>query len=371
MASVEPVSGGWRVTWREGGRGAKQLHTPVYATKPEAMAALEMIEGRLAAGRPLRRGVLLPIGQVLQRWKSSRLNCDEPNDEWTTENSVGRARKHLEAMGWKNTADITAAEVQRWRDKTANTRRAGVILASILRWARDFAEQPVDDRALAALRPPRGKWRRERRELPTVEAVTAAYALAAKVNANVAGMVHVAVIYGWRATTLAKLSVGDIRGDVATTQVKGGRTVDVVIMPPTVEMLGRLTDGRASGDPIFLDPRSGARWALNGSRSFPQWCRDNLGFSYYDFKYFAVTNLLDVLDDHVAQSVTTHLTPGQLRRYARTNEERGRAAIAQVMAATTGTPWNTGTNRSTQAHLGKSKKPTTSKEAQPDDSVLY
>jgi hypothetical protein len=337
MPSLERLRSGYRIKWREGGRGSKEHTTPVIASKPEAAAALARITAELAARKPLRRGIALPLEQVLQRWRIAKLSGDEPNDEWTTDDAIRRARKHFTAMGWTTTEGITPAEVQRWRDTTANTRRAGAIIRAILWWAKDYAEQWVDDRTLAALRPQKGKWKRKERELPPVAAVVQAYYTACAISENLGALVHVASLYAWRPITLAKLDVRDIQGDIANAKVKGARIVPVPLMPQTVEMLARISQGRKPEDPLFTDPRTGERWALHYSRAISQYCRDNLGIHVYDLKYFAASNLLALLPPHRAKRISTHLTTGQLVGYGRSNMDDARSAIASVMAASNAT----------------------------------
>lgn len=330
MASIERRRGLTRIRWRPGGRGTKEKFTKFQAlTAAQAQALKTRVEAGIAAVRPLSEYAALTMEEVLARWRRSKLEGDEPNDDWTTDNSISRARKHFAAMGWDSAGDITPSEVERWRTSTANTRRVGVIIAGMLRYARDFLGQPVDHMTLAALRPPRGKWRRKKRELPETKAVLGAFRKAKAWGPGVAALVHTAAIYGWRAATLAKLDIADIERDVAHTKVKGARIVDVALMKATRAALKEAAKGRKSGA-VFLDPRTGKRWDLHGSGSIWQFCRDHLGLPYYDLKYFAATNILDVMKATKGQTVTGHLTPGQLESYGRTNAARSREAIGEL-----------------------------------------
>lgn len=335
MASIEPLKGGYRIVWREGGRGSRQQYLSGIKTKAQALAEKARIEGELRAAMPLRRRSLLSLDEILQRWKLSRQGGPRPNDEHTTDKSVARAAFHFRYMGWKTTADITPAEVERWRGRIKRTLRAGAVIRAILWWAKDFAEQPVADSTLAALRPPVEEGRPPR-DMPAVATVVKAQRAAEAMSESAGALIHCLSFYGWRPITCARADVRDLRADGLVLHTKGrrgSRDQLVPLMPATRKALERLCKGRAPDAPLFTDPRSGERWAPHGPASIPEWSRRLLGLHVYDLKYFAVTNLLDVLEPHRARDLTTHKTLSQLYRYARGNRQRGKETIGLLLGA--------------------------------------
>lgn len=147
MAYLQPVPGGFKIRWREGGRGSPLLASPVYERETEALDAAADIDAGLKARRALSEsralGAALPLLEVVHRWAAARVA-----QKGITQTYAVRVTKRVKdlatAMGWSTVADITPAEIDRWRvENDGRNARLGASLRAVLRWAEERLRQPV------------------------------------------------------------------------------------------------------------------------------------------------------------------------------------------------------------------------------------
>lgn len=328
MPYLEKRKGGHVVRWREGGRGAKLLCSPIYRRKDEAQAKARELVMQISARRPMQQGTDLLMSELLMRYHTRRTG--EGARDIHADRAVARVAALCESCGWKRPRDVTPAAVQEWR-QNGGSPRAGAMLRAVLRWGMEVLDQAVDPRALVALRP-RATRRRPKDPLPTAAQMAAWQAKADEWSPATGALIHCLSTYGWRPITAADLKVGDV--DLAeqaiTTSVKGGDVIRHPLLPETVKRLSPLVDGRNPDAPLFMRPTKDAGWTAQSSLpgSIPRWCKEALGMKSYDLKRWAISRMLDRgLPPQDVALFTGHRTIGQVLRYARTNDERARAAL--------------------------------------------
>jgi len=343
MAYVEPTRGGFKVRWREGGRGSRLLTSRVFTSRDAADDYALRVAERLAARS--RLGSIAPrlgLGEVLERWLRSRLAERRVTPAGGAE--IVRLLRHLaRARGWTSTGDITPAEVDRWRgDNGGRNARVGAYLRAVLRWAGERIGQDVDPAALVALRPPKAA-RRPRPDLPAAQLVATWRRQAARQSPHAEALVHCLASYGWRPVTAARMRVADVdlaRGTVRLRGLKGtGDDLVHPLLPETVRLLRALCAGRRGDDALFLDPRTGRAFQERARHrgSITGWWRatidSGVGRGVYQVKRLAISNLLalGIAPQDVAL-FTGHRTLSQVLTYARTNEERAREALRTMGA---------------------------------------
>jgi hypothetical protein len=328
MASIERVRGGYRVRWRDGGRAASLKSSPIITTKPKAVAERDRIAATVAARRPVRSGAILPMTELIERWRQSRDAIG--NDPLWTSVVAKRITSLCADRAWTHPTDITPATVQTWR-LDGGSPRGGACLRAVLRWAFETLEQPVDLRTLIALRPPRAK-RRADRPLLSESAIERWQRDADALSPNCGALVHCLITYGWRPITAARLTIADIdlAGATVTCRIKGGDQLVHPIFPDTVDRLRPLCAGRAGTAALFISPYTGAAWPPRSSQSIPGRLR-----KIYDLKRVAISRMLrgdapwhrPLAPQEVAH-FTGHKTIGQVLRYARTSLDRARDLIS-------------------------------------------
>lgn len=342
MASLETLKNGYRVMWREGGRGSPKKYTPLITSKKDALAAKERIEGEVAANAPIRRGVTLPLVELLERWRVARVN--DGNDPFFALRDKTRLLHHVTEQGWTTTADLTPMAVLTWRGDSDRTSGASRLWQAFLRWCRDYADQPIHAKVLVALRPPRREEVEPGRLLSTEE-VAALEAKATKLSPDYGALVHCLATYGWRPITAARLTVADldldagtIRTRVKSKKVKGGRVVVHPLHPTTLALLRPIVAGRKPEDPLFIDGRVGKAFdavgAKGAGRTISLWCRDHLGEQVYNLKRYAISRLLEaMIPVKTIMLFTGHTTERQVYKYGRSNEEKQREALLRFPVA--------------------------------------
>lgn len=325
---------GYRVVWREGGRGSKKLRTPKIETKEKALEALDRIEAEQAAKAPMRQGIALPIVELLERWRSDRVG--NGNDATFSKMDSNRLLVQRELRGWTLTTDVSPEAVMTWKKSTTRVKGNSSLWRAFLTWCRDYAKQPVDAQTLIALRPGRKVNSMQTGRLLTREEVDALQAKAAAISPDCEALVHCLSTYGWRPITAAKLKVSDVDLDEGTivTQVKGRKVIKHPLHPISIKMLTPLIIERQPDDPLFLDPRTGKAFSPVNGYNISMWSRDHLKEKVYNLKRFAITTLLDArLDVATIMLFTGHSTAKQVYEYARTNENKAREALLQFPVA--------------------------------------
>ncbi len=341
MAYLQAVPGGFKVRWREGGRGSPLLASPVYENEAKAQDAADDIGAGLLARRALSHsralGAALPLLEVVHRWAAARVA-----QKAITEPYAKRVTKLVKAlaaeMGWATLADITPAEVDRWRTNAdGRNARLGASLRAIVRWAEERLRQPVPAGTWVALRPPRAP-RRPRRDLPAAKDLVRWQRIADGISRDAGALVHGLATYGWRPIAAARMVVSDFdakRGRVLLRDLKGtGDDLVHPILPATAKRLRELARGRAPTDPLFIDPRSGKAWIdEDGSHGMSWWWREHVEADrgIYDLKRHAISGMLarGLAPQDVAL-FTGHRSLSQVLVYARTNEERAREALGML-----------------------------------------
>jgi hypothetical protein len=341
MAYVQPTPGGFKVRWREGGRGSPLLASPVYAEEAQARDAAADIGAGLLARRALSEskahGAALPLLEVVHRWSAARV-ADRGITERYAKRTTKMLRELADRMGWETVADITPAEVDRWRiTNGGRNARLGASLRAVLRWAEERLRQPVPPGSWVALRPARTA-RRPRRDLPAAKDLARWQLRADEVSDDAGALVHCLLTYGWRPIAAARMLVSDFdakRGTILLRDLKGtGDDLVHPILPATAKRLRGLAEGRKPADPLFVDPRSGKAWIdEEGGHGMSWWWREHVtrDRGIYDLKRHAISGMLarGLAPQDVAL-FTGHRSLSQVLIYARTNEERARAALAMI-----------------------------------------
>lgn len=331
MAWIDKTPNGYVVRWREGGRRSPILTTPLIARKDQAVTTLARIEAEVAALGPVRRGGDLPLAEVLQRWKASRVARGARAIH--LDKAMSRLSAMIKACGWDSCPDITTESIETWR-AGGGSPRAGAYLRAVLRWASETIGQRVAPSVLVALRP-RPTGRRPRPALVGARQIADWQALADAASPSAGALLHCLATYGWRPITAADLQVRhyDRERGMITTTVKGGDVVEHPVLPETIKRLTPLVKGRGPDDPLFIDPRTQEAWNPNASArgSIVRWCSE-LGLRSYDLKRWAISGMLRRgLPPQTVRLFTGHRTISQVLAYARTNEDEARAALSQLV----------------------------------------
>lgn len=335
MPWIEDRPGGYIVRWRD----SDGSHcTEVIDRKPLALVRKAEIATELAARRQAKTATDIPLAEILKRYQLRQIA--RGSRDIHVDKQVGRMARLCLDQHWALCRQVTPASVEEWR-QGGGSPRAGAYLRAVLRWAKETLNQRVDDRALVALRP-RPLSRRPKPALVTIAQIGQCQDQADKLGPEVGTLVHCLATYGWRPITAADLKVQDL--DLATgtitTLVKGGDTVRHPLLPETLARLRPLVKGRGGHEALFLMPFTGEVWSPNASEatSISRWLFKALGLRAYDLKRWAISSMLaHKLEPQTVALFTGHRTISQVLTYARTNEERARAALASLSPPPVGT----------------------------------
>lgn len=269
MPWLEQHGDGWRVCWREGGRGSRIEHGETRATKVLAMADKRAVETRLAATKRTR-GLALAWGELTARFIASRENV-------TTAAHRDQMRRCLAALGaehgWKTAADVRPAECLGLRPYHVR------VLRALLRFA-SLSDQVVDARCLL-VKPLAKVGRKKPSELLTDQQVADLIATAGLWSPGDGAIAHMIAVYGLRAESLTGLPCGALVGDSLRLRVKSGDDVKLPLRSDSVELLRSLlvpSDGQhgpvAPDAPLFLS-HLGRAWRTG--KEFADWWGHNIG----------------------------------------------------------------------------------------------
>lgn len=318
MASIEKVGKGWRVRWREGGRGSPMLSSKRYDEKHEAEEFARQLAARLDARRA-PDGLPLTGRELAERW---RLHLTK----------MGRTPRYVEVATARLIAslgDTALSTLTRDALRAQGLGRRRVIQAA-LRWGRAELGAAIPEACLKL--PISSPPRRVRPDLMPDEVFAAIQAAADTVSPHMGAIVHLVGNYGHRPESLSKLRPEDIEDDPPrmSLTVKGG---DRIRHPIAAETLTRLRNA----PPPFIDPGTGKPFASGWD--IARVYRSCLGRSrwkaepgIYSLKRRAISGMLGKgLDPATIASITGHRRPDVLvRHYARTNEERQTAALSAI-----------------------------------------
>jgi integrase len=306
---LERTGQGWIVRWRVAGRGSETGQSRPLKNRPAAESA----------ARPAKGGTL-PWAELVERWQAHHGQHESPR-RYVAQGALLLRRLAAEHR-WSATHDVRADAVSRVH---AGGRR---VLFAFLRWAELHQGQTIDRRALIPAKPPA---RKPERPLLTDAQVAAIQAKAEAVAAGNGALVHLIATYGHRAENLVRATVDafDPAGWLTLT-VKGGDRIRHPLLPEAVDLLRALAVGRAQSDPLF--PSHLGRPFDSGS-AFSSWFTHSLaGHGYYDLKRYAISRMLaGGVDAKTVASITGHRTVSLLlNTYARTNEDRQKAALLAI-----------------------------------------
>lgn len=341
MASIERHGAGFRVIWRDGGKGSTPKKSKVFGTKGEAKAEKRAVEARLAARTAIAQASAIPLAELIERYLADVAARGRGAHNYA-EDCRASMTKLAKARGWETAQDVTMGNVGVL--KTSQHR----YLKSVLRYASRI-DQPLDHRLLT-LRAP------ARKRKPVADLITpwqrlALFARARRFGADLVLAAHLVATYGHRPESLAKTKVGDVempdpaRGGWIRLEVKSGDTIRHPILPRTARMIARVTAGRTVDAPLILRPAEAAcshkRHSDFSGEGWP--CGNDLSIYWYHqvgervtpatpgiyhLKRLAISSLLSAgLDVATIASITGHRTPAVILTYARTNESRQRAAL--------------------------------------------
>lgn len=321
MPYLEPHGDGWRVCWRDGGRGSKIHKSRSFGTKT---AANDELNARRVAERARRSpgGLVLSWADVRARW------LNHLAERGRTADYCAKAKATLERCtgSWASTTDATpssmaALRIGPWR-----------LAKACLRWARTYLGQTVDHAAVASF--PGKQVQRPALDLLTDRQVHA-LVRSARAAGGVSGelLAHLVATYGHRPQSLVQLRVedADLRRQRITLTVKSGDIIRHPILPETARLLRRAIGKRTTG-------RILADWPTGQRASAWFWHQAGKGVGIYRLKSYAISRMLaGGLDLKTVASITGHRTPAILLRYARVNEDRQRCAL-RVIAGGRATP---------------------------------
>jgi hypothetical protein len=320
MPSLERRGRKYRVRYREGG-GLRS--TPWRAGRDAALDDLDLVSARLAAHRPAGPRTM-SWAELVERWRQDL--ALRAGERWRLE-APRLALALGERHGWRRAADVRAEHL-------AGMGRGQVILVrAVCRYANLRLGQASDQQALAM--PRSATRRRPRTDLLSDQQVAAAQALADRWGPGPGLLVHLVATYGHRPQSLVGLHVSAIDrvAGTLTLQVKSQDEVRHPVLPATLERAGQAAGGRDQGEPLILSHlgrpwRRGcdaAGWYYHcvGPEVHPQ--RPGV----YELKRWAISRMLGAgLDLATIASITGHRHLPTILRYARTHEDRQRAALA-------------------------------------------
>lgn len=328
MAHLERIAHGWRVVWREGGRGSPRHKSPVYHPKARATAELEAIQARLAAQRA-PRGAVLGWSELVARYLTHRRGTTQAH-RTKTERTLQALAK---ARGWRTAGDITPTNAE------GLGRYQARLLRALLNYASDHLDQRVDRRVIVQIRPKAP--RRTPLRLLTDDQVAALIAEADRWHPANGFLVHAIALYGHRAETLVALRWSDLDLDAGTIRlrVKSGDTIEHQLHPGTISRLQSLHSHAGQPAPSthvccghlarpWKDGSEVAAWMGHSLKA-----ADGTRTGVLDLRRYAITRMLDATkgDARTVSAITGHRTPSLLLNvYSRTSEARKAALVGAL-----------------------------------------
>jgi hypothetical protein len=311
-----PTRKAWRVRWRSGGRGTPQKASEWFDAKSDAEAAQAVIDGRKQASKDLNKRTLLTLSEIVERWAKKKR--EKGKSKRYVDESAERLHLLFREREWKRLSDVS--------DTDSLPAGLYVLLRALLQFAHRHLGQPLPN-----LLPPDSPKRRPAHDLLTKEQVDELIRRAGEWCADTAAISHLVAVYGHRPQSLVGLSCRALRNGRLSLPVKSGDDVQHPLLPETVEMLEKVIKARKKDEPMFLD-HEGEKW--KDGHAFSSWWFHRVGdhrIGIYQLKRYALTRMLSVgLDVATIASITGHRTPQTILRYARTNQDRQREAIAAI-----------------------------------------
>ncbi len=374
-------TGPWKVRWREfiDGKWVKRASATFgdVGSAEQELAAVNLRLAKLTALRPRRGASLLPLGHVIERWKSAKMTSGKVNNPYYA-NGVERFTKAIsEAQGWTTTAHVTADALDAWRaSKPKGTARPLAMFKAVLRYARNVLKQPIDPDVLdmpipqAPPRPAPALLSDEH----TAAIIARAFALGERYGAAVEHL----TLFGCRPSDLCRLNVGD--WDPATRMLtlqitKSGTRPRHPITGPFADhakRLDRLVANRPASEPLFQNPQGG-RWQLSehtgAARQLADWYWIHITYHLPQIpldrrcisalKDYAISSLDAAgVDDRTKTIFTGHKSLSVYARYKTSNEERATAALDQLGAYRSRGGKSGGSSKLRGQNRGQKRRPT-------------
>jgi len=243
--------------------------------------------------------------------------------------------------GWGSVEGLTASELTAWQ--RASSPRYGQYVRTLVRWAaaRHFLAVRAE---VLAWRPP--TYRRKAPAALLTDAQAAAIRAAARAyGASAAALIDYLLTYGARPITACQLLRSDLdltRGELVIRHAKASGGWRHAVLDEHVETWRNL--GGSDSDPLFPHPRPDAHgqpraWRIErgSAREVCNWYKNTIGKrlklgpldGIYHLKRYAITKLLRAgVDPATVALFTGHLDLSQVMRYARSNPDVQRSALA-------------------------------------------
>lgn len=313
--------------------GQSPGHGPVFPTRAEAKA--------WAVSHGYDTSDMDTIAELLEQWRKVRLAEDHGMPSYIHEVEE-RLTKLAQARRWVKISDITVPSLDAWKTETGGrgVARSLSYLLGVLRWGRQRYGIPIDERVLAMRRP-----RQARRvladDLLTDDQIAELQDRAVEMGPDIVGLIHYLITYGPRPITACTRLVRHVSLAEGTMLVQAKRSGEWrhALLPESVKLWAPLITGRAAGEPLFLDPRTGKGWPVDSRHRaavLGSWYERVLGVplfgrrlgGIYNLKRYAITRMLKQgMDAATVAKFTGHLTLSQVLLYARGNEATTRDAL--------------------------------------------
>jgi integrase len=323
-------SGAFRVRWRESG---KHRTSKRFDRKAEAAAFQRSLDAK-AAAEEVHDGVApIPWAELVKRYLKSRGDATKP---YLDEMELVLTRLAA-GNGWRFAHDVMPQAAE---SLPSHQRKK---LRTLMRFAVEQGQR-VDARTIPKLKPKTP--RRQPQTLMTDARVSELVAAATKWHPADGAIAHLVATYGHRVESLRLLTPEALsaRPGWLRLRVKSGDIHEHPLLDATAELLNPLAENAKPGEP-FLVGHLGKPWA-SGS-DYATWWHHYVvgskvdgkvvtpkGSGILDLRRYAITRMMSgTKDPKAVASITGHRTVSLLLNvYARSSEERQRAALAAITA---------------------------------------
>lgn len=335
MTWYEKASKGYRARFPVPGKTAPGAG-PVHATREEAKA--------WAIQHGHDRPAIDTLAELLAKWRAVKAADGRVMPSYLYEVEE-RLLDLAKTRKWVRIGDITAAALNQWKVDTGGrgVSRSSSYLLAVLRWGNREYDIPVDPKVLRS-RTPRPPRKVMADALLTPKQIEAIRMAAAPKGKPVIALIHYLSVYGPRPVTACTRKVGDVdfRGKTLTVDAKRSGEWRHALLPETLKLFAFIARGRGRDEPLFLDPRTGAGWPVDGKHRaavLASWYERVVGVpcvgrklgGIYNLKRYAITSLLRRgMDPMTVARFTGHLSVEQVLLYARSNEASTRAALPML-----------------------------------------
>jgi hypothetical protein len=346
MPYLEKRPDGYRIRWRDGGRGSKIHSSPTFSTKLEAQTYQRTLTQKQAAAKPVKDPCrAIPLSELIERYFLARTS--KTNDPAARKRYDAEYRQRLVLLlqqfpSWRYASDITPHDLQQL---PIGRRRYARIL---VRLAASLGQQLCP--GILHLRLP-GKKHRPTPDLLTTDQISAVIASAEEIGPTASLVVHLLSTYGHRPETIAALSQENYNpsDQTLTLAIKGGDIHRHPILKITADKIATAQKwlSKILGRPLrptdplcpCPNPRPPTQRWPHG-RAIGHWYRRTIGAKIhpesdgiYQLKRYAITNMIAVLklDPKTVASITGHRTVSLLlQNYSSTNLDRQKSALSAL-----------------------------------------